>query len=247
MSTSGYDYDFYKDRHAATLYSARTILSMVIDAIPEVTSAVDFGCGVGTWLSVAKENGIDDVQGFDGSWVDKKLLEIPAAQFEQVNFEQPIQLQNNYGLGISLEVAEHISPRACNNFIDSLTHAADFILFSAAIPTQGGRGHVNERWPTFWADLFRDRCFRSFDIIRPSIWNDAGIPIWYRQNTLLYVKEDRINELNLDRLYSERPAIIDCIHPEFYLAKMAKMQSIDGSWRLFRKALKARVKQSFSR
>jgi len=50
-----YEHDFYRDRHEKTAYSAKIILSKVVDILPSTHSAVDLGCGVGTWLSVLKD------------------------------------------------------------------------------------------------------------------------------------------------------------------------------------------------
>jgi len=30
----------------------------------------------------------------------------------------------------------------------------DNVLFSAAIPNQGGTGHINEQWQEYWAEKF---------------------------------------------------------------------------------------------
>ncbi|MCI5165514.1 MAG: methyltransferase domain-containing protein, partial [Candidatus Electrothrix sp. GM3_4] len=182
-----YGHDFYKDRHNKTIYSATKVISIILDALPKVNSAIDFGCGVGTWLSVLKEKGVCEVQGLDGPWVEKDLLEIPHDNFRQINFEGIISCDKQYDLAISLEVAEHLSDKSAVRFVESLTAASDFILFSAAILFQGGNGHVNEQWPDYWADMFAKRGFVALDIVRSKIWNDSQIPTWYRQNILLYV------------------------------------------------------------
>ncbi|MSS76123.1 MAG: methyltransferase domain-containing protein, partial [Methyloglobulus sp.] len=83
---------FYQSRHQQTQYAANTILTLALAALPKTKSAVDFGCGVGTWLTVLKEKGVEDIQGFDGSWVEQSLLEIPKQNFRQVNLEDKINL-----------------------------------------------------------------------------------------------------------------------------------------------------------
>ena len=55
---------------------------------------------------------------------------------------------------ISLEVAEHLSPGRAESFISDLCQAAPVVLFGAAIPGQGGVGHLNEQWQSYWANLF---------------------------------------------------------------------------------------------
>lgn len=74
MTRRMYNHEFYKNRNEKTIYAATTVLSLLMDALPPIHSAVDFGCGVGTWLSAAKQMGVDDIQGLDGDWVDLELL-----------------------------------------------------------------------------------------------------------------------------------------------------------------------------
>ena len=78
-----YGYDFYKDRHQKTVYSAEKVLSIIFAVLPEVHSAVDFGCGVGSWLSVLRKKGVRELLGLDGPWVNQGLLEISAQEFRQ--------------------------------------------------------------------------------------------------------------------------------------------------------------------
>jgi hypothetical protein len=51
-------------------------------------------------------------------------------------------------------------------------------------------------------------------VIRGRIWNVQGIPVWYRQNLLLYVKEDRIDDLNLSQVNGS--LALRWIHPEVF-------------------------------
>lgn len=60
-----YDDDFYKSRHATTIYSAETILDSILKKLPPISTAADFGCGIGSWLSYLKQKNID-VTGFEG-------------------------------------------------------------------------------------------------------------------------------------------------------------------------------------
>ena len=239
-----YGDSFYKDRHQNTVYSARTILSIVLDAIPTVHSAIDFGCGVGTWLSVLKEKGANEIQGLDGPWVEREFLQIPKQDFREVNFEKPITLDKKYDLAVTLEVAEHISDNSADDFVDSLTTASDFVLFSAAIPFQGGSGHVNEQWPDYWAEMFSKREYIALDFVRRDIWDDKQIPTSYKQNILLFLKKDQLPRVKASRLdINDNNAPISLVHPDSYLSKVNSMQSVKGSWKLFRRALKSYVRE----
>lgn len=193
-----YDREFYRFLHQQTVYAARTVLAEVFSVCPEIRSVVDLGCGTATWLAVLRESGIRDIQGADGPWVEKEFLHIPMEKFRPVDLKKPIDLGRKYDLAISLEVAEHLSPDAAGTFIASLTGLADFVLFSAAIPHQGGRNHINEQWPEYWVQLFQKNGFVAVDFIRARIWNDEEIPNCYRQNILMFIKQNRIGELQLN-------------------------------------------------
>ena len=68
-----YNNEFYENRHKNTLHAAETILSIVQGVIPEIKSAVDLGCGVGTWLYVLGQRGAADICGVDGDWVTENI------------------------------------------------------------------------------------------------------------------------------------------------------------------------------
>ena len=63
---------------------------------------------------------------------------------------------------------------------------SDVVLFSAAIPGQGGTHHLNERWPSYWANLFGSAGYDVLDVVRANIWDDARVEWWYRQNLLVF-------------------------------------------------------------
>lgn len=236
---NNYGYNFYKNRHQKTVYSAKRVSSIIFEALPDVHSAIDFGCGVGTWLSVLKESGVSEILGLDGPWVEQELLEIPTQDFRQVNFEEVITLDKKYDLAISLEVAEHLSERAAVSFVDSLTSASNFILFSAAIPFQTGRGHINLQWQDYWADLFIERGFVVLDLVRKKIWEDRYIPPHYRQNILLFVKKEDVHRVKGPEIGGyDYSTPISLVHPDMYLLRIKKMSSVKGSWLLFLHAVK---------
>lgn len=241
---ASYKYNFYADRHQKTVYSAQAVLTIVLDMLPPVHSAIDFGCGVGTWLSVLKEQGVSEIRGLDGPWVDQNLLEIKREEFQKTNFEKPIVLENKYDLAISLEVAEHVSQKSANTFVDSLVGASDFVLFSAAIPFQGGIGHINEQWPNYWVEMFAAREYFVVDHVRKRIWNDGKIPVWYRQNIFLFIKSSKaLSGMNNKSNKSEYNLPLNIVHPNLYLSKVDKISSVRGSFNFFQKALRSWVKK----
>ena len=101
--------------------------------------------------------------------------------------------QKPFILAQSLEVAEHLDSKYAQNFINLLTSLSDIILFSAAIPYQGGTHHINEQPPLYWANLFAKNDFVCFDILRSRFWDNPNINSWYRQNILIYTHKSKID------------------------------------------------------
>ena len=56
--------------------------------------------------------------------------------------------------------------------------AGNVILFSAAIPNQGGQNHINEQWLTYWEEKFSKYNYIIHDIIRPLFWDDPELFWW---------------------------------------------------------------------
>lgn len=182
---------FYAKRHALTLNAAETVFSIVSARFGCPRSVLDVGCGVGTWLYAAKANGATKLRGIEGTWIDEvRDLVVPRETIKAVNLEDEWSADLDFELSISLEVAEHLSPTAGSRLVKQLCDASPLVLFSAAVPGQGGNGHVNEQWPDYWQKEFANSGYRSIDCVRPVIWNKTDIPWWYRQNILIFVRED---------------------------------------------------------
>ena len=211
MTASIYPAGFYQDRRASTAHAATRILSAMPQALPRQRVA-DIGCGTGTWLAAALASGSDYAFGIEGDWVQLPMLDDPRIVFEPRNLEDRFT-GPAVDLVLSLEVAEHLSPGRAESFIADLTAMAPAVLFSAAIPGQGGVAHINEQWQSYWAAKFAVWNYRPFDIIRPAIWGDADIPAWYKQNTILYMDAELGGRLGL---VETRADLLDTVHPLFW-------------------------------
>ena len=168
--------------------SARTILPLIF-ALSRPASVVDVGCSIGNWAAVCRELGVDDVIGVDGDYVDRSALRIPESRFVAHDLTQPLRLERTFHLAISLEVAEHLPEERADGFVADLCELAPMVLFSAAIPYQGGLQHVNEQWPAYWVQRFGDHGYTPVDCVRDEVWDDPRVSDWYAQNTLLFVSE----------------------------------------------------------
>jgi FkbM family methyltransferase len=173
-------------------------------------------------LSILKRYGVREIRGLDGAWVDREKLVIQAADFEEVNLEEEISINRKYDLAISVAVAEALTEESAGSFIQALTESSDFVLFSAAIPYQGGicylNENVNEQWPDYWSTIFSEYGFTAVDYLREKIWNDANVEVCYAQNIMLYVKENRLQDVRVpEEYFCKNNPPLPLVHPELYL------------------------------
>jgi SAM-dependent methyltransferase len=176
-----------------------------------INSIVDFGCGLGTWLRAFKNNGVEEVLGLDGKWVNTDLLfkNIGKQEFRYVDLEKPIKLDKVYDLVMSLEVAEHLSAGSADTFVQSLVNAGKIILFSAAVPGQGGFNHINEQWPSYWIEKFQQHDYVFHDVIRNKIWGCSNVDAPYKQNIFIVAhKSIEVEKEDGNKIY-------DIVHPDF--------------------------------
>jgi SAM-dependent methyltransferase len=212
--SSLYDREFYAGQSGRSLASARHVVPLV-NALLAPRAVLDVGCGLGTWLAAFSEAGVAEVLGIDGEYVDRSALRIARDRFVAADLRRPPPLERGFDLAISLEVAEHLPPEHASAFVRYLGAAAPAILFSAAIPGQGGRDHVNEQWQDYWRAEFAEIGYAAVDAIRPHIWGCQEVAVWYQQNTILYCAP---------RLLRERPSLrpvpdgvsLNLVHPALY-------------------------------
>ena len=212
-----YDQAFFDSVVGGSRHSARQIIPLLLEWL-QPGSVVDVGCGLGAWLSVFRELGIQDCLGVDGDYVDDRYLQIPANTFLAKDLAQPLQLERRFDLAISLEVAEHLPAKSASTFVQSLVDLADVVLFSAAVPLQAGTGHINEQWAGYWIELFRQWDYLAIDCLRPSLWCNEEIEPWYIQNSLLFMKSDRVEQYpHLLKFTSSNGHFpLNVVHPRIY-------------------------------
>ncbi len=214
-----YDFEWHKNLGDRTTYSAETMVD-ILRSFVDLDAVLDVGCGDGRWLSVCRAKGAGVIAGVEGPWTDMARLLVPGDAVAIRNLAETFDLGRRFSLVISLEVAEHIAGQYAEVFIDNLIRHGDVILFGAAVPYQNGYRHINERWQSYWADLFAARGFEAFDPLRSQIWNDERVYFWYKQNALLYVNRanagaaHRVRRFIQDETIQQMP--LDIVHPEKY-------------------------------
>ncbi len=152
----------------------------------EPKSIIDIGCGLGAWLHNFQEKGVRNIFGVDGSWIHKGDLYIDSHYFIEADLRKDFALDDIFDLLLCLEVAEHLEEKYAENLISNLTKMSDTIVFSAAIPGQGGQNHINEKPPQYWLGIFEKFGFYLYEDFRDRFWNDPNIDWWYKQNMFVF-------------------------------------------------------------
>lgn len=159
------------------------------------SSVLDVGCGRGIWLASWAASGVERMLGVDGDYVPRDTLVIPKEHFRAIDISKPFDLNDRFDLVQCLEVAEHVPTESADTLIGNLCRHGDVILFSAAIPGQGGEFHVNEQPYEYWRAKFAARGYTTVDFVRAPVRRIREIEPWYRFNTFVFV-----NELGMKRL-----------------------------------------------
>lgn len=156
-------------------------------------AAADVGCGCGTILDSLFERGVK-VCGWDGSQnafcvIPRRIAEFITIHDFQNGFPD---VDTGFDLAICMEVAEHLPQGCADGLVRFLTGLSDTVYFTAASPGQGGRFHVNEQPPQYWADKFLKLGFkvnvsRTKRLIELMLRYSNGA-FWVIKNSLVFEK-----------------------------------------------------------
>lgn len=197
---------YYKRISEGAIKSAKEVYKE-LNSLIEIIDVIDIGCGVGEWSS-----GNPLYTGVDFN-IPLRSLIIDPEQYINCNLEKDIvNPSRKYSLCLCLEVAEHISETRADVLVEMLCNLSDKVLFSAAIPNQGGTGHINEQWQTWWEKKFRAKGFGAA-YNQPDIRNNEDVELWYRQNIVLYVK-------------GGKGVVADYVHPKMYESCINNLKNI---------------------
>lgn len=211
-----YNEKFYNNQSDSSYKSAKIILPILFNHY-KPNSIIDVGCGIGTWLKAAKELGINKFVGIDGNEIEEDFLLVSRKYIKIDNLETHKNINNEkYDLAISVEVAEHLNNNCSVHFVETLTSYSDVVLFSAAIPYQGGEHHINCNPPQFWVDIFKKYGYDCYDFRNDLMNMWEKVRPWYSQNILLFAKEKYRNifyKLNLTKkpIFYYHPYIVNDI------------------------------------
>jgi SAM-dependent methyltransferase len=203
-----------KYKHTTAIHNKRSpkVIVPKIISLLQPKNVVDVGCGTGTFLTVFQENGITDILGLEGDWLNRQMLEVDEKAIIITDLEKTFSYNRRFDLAVCLEVVEHLHQNSADNIINTLTGLSDIILFSAAVPGQTGQNHINEQWPAYWQQLFAKKGYFFYDELRKDLWNHPDVDWWYKQNIFIVIKKGS-NRFG----FEENQTIYDYIHPGLLL------------------------------
>jgi SAM-dependent methyltransferase len=123
--------DLYGILHRAMKYSSYFKRSSAEELLRRFMkpnySVVDFGCGTGEWLKVARDMGADVVQGVETEFDSIEPIDVPVFYGDLASDE--IDLGRKFDIGICVEVAEHLPPESAKGLVGNIARHCDMVIF----------------------------------------------------------------------------------------------------------------------
>jgi hypothetical protein len=172
-------------------------------------SVVDIGCGFGGMLASLKEKGVNHITGYDKHHPSKVSL-LPS-EYTRHDLTSPCIISSRSDVCVCTEVAEHLVEAHARPLVSNLCNIASVVVFSAAVPLQGGLGHRNEQWQSWWSKLFAAKGMFPHSDFRDAMWNNEIVSPWYIQNLIVYANRETASKYGLTRCTS-----LDVVHPRLW-------------------------------
>ena len=180
-----YNEQFYAYQINGAIESAKQVVPLIVKMYGP-KSVIDVGGGAGAWCAQLDAMDINAVC-LDGDYVPKNMR--VNKHFLEHDILTKLPNDKRYDLALCLEVAEHLPETRAESFIAELCTIADTIVFSAAIPGQGGTNHINEQPHEYWHKLFEQNGFKREDVLRLAVAGCDNVEWWYKQNIFTYKKK----------------------------------------------------------
>ncbi len=174
--TELYGPEFFEGRSETVVASAQGTVPVLMELFNPL-SVLDVGCGKGEWLEafdVPRKYGVD-------------IAAPLGLLFFTHDLREPFDLKQTYDLVLCVEVGEHLPEESSDTLVDTCVRHSRTVVFSSAVPGQGGAGHVNEQPHEYWHEKFNQRGYAMLDCIRPKLAGRFDVKPWYRNNMFAYV------------------------------------------------------------
>ncbi len=155
-------------------------------------SVADVGCGPGVYLQVFEELGTKKTFGLEGT--DNALNNAVVPVIQKQDLRLPFKAVEKFELVLCLEVAEHIHVKYSDILVDTVVDlclSGGAVVFTAAVPGQGGFHHINLQPREFWISKFSDRgChYSETSSVQISKRLDLKVLPWLKQNIMVFIRD----------------------------------------------------------
>lgn len=172
--------------HRRGLDETVAVLIRELDFRP-AQSVLDIGCNTGNWLRAFLDVFPHEIDatGMDVEAMRPRLV-VNRGHFRSCDLTGPLHenivltYDGLFDLVLCLEVGEHLPAEHAKKLVQLCTIHAPVVLFSAAVPGQGGHGHVNEQPHAYWRDLFAAEGYSWDESIRAKL--PESLAAYYRNN-----------------------------------------------------------------
>jgi hypothetical protein len=148
-----YNRDFHKSIENDE-YPQAVRVGEYISTFLKPSSFLDFGCSTGLYLREVQSR-MPTVHAIGFEFSQEAVESALCKNIFKVDLTEPVQIERRPNtLGLCLEVLEHIEDRYWEPVLENMTKSCDKIIFSAAVPGQGGVGHINCRPKIDWINRF---------------------------------------------------------------------------------------------
>ena len=147
----------------------------------------DIGCGPGTYVNSMRDVGVN-AYGYD---IDERVngnQYLSTFDFTKGTLSQPCDL------ALCLEVAEHIDEKFADTFVKNLTSAIEqhvLLVWTAAVPGQGGIGHINCQPKEYWEGKITNHGFMRIptleDELKQYVYRSIHMG-WFINNLMVFQK-----------------------------------------------------------
>ena len=141
--------------HGAELSSAPAVARILDTTFPDAKRFADVGAGTGVFAAALARRGREVLaceRDPFGRWLARRQG-LDAVPFD-LSRRPPTAFAAPVDVAFCFEVAEHLPPELGDRLVAFLSVLAPTIVFTAALPGQGGRGHLNEQPRAYWLERF---------------------------------------------------------------------------------------------
>ena len=161
------------------------------EVFPEARRFVDAGAGSGAFAAELRRRG-HIVVAYEYARLGRFIGRLQGVDARPFDLARPVVIAPaECDLAYSFEVAEHLPPELGDRLVAVLAASAPTVVFTAALPGQGGSGHVNEQERPYWVERFRNHALVERQDLRDRVaagFRDAR-SFWLAANVMVFTRE----------------------------------------------------------